>query len=30
MLPKAQVTTPLTVATTLGISRDTSVADTNL
>jgi hypothetical protein len=29
MPPKAQVTTPLTVATTLGTSRDTSIADTN-
>jgi hypothetical protein len=27
---KAQVTTPLTAATTLGTSRDTSIADTNL
>jgi hypothetical protein len=30
MLLKAQVITPLIVATTLGISRDTSIADTNL
>jgi hypothetical protein len=30
MLLKAQVITLLTVATTLGISRDTSIADTNL
>jgi hypothetical protein len=29
MLLKAQVTMPLTVATTLGISRDTSIVDTN-
>jgi hypothetical protein len=30
MPPKALVTTPLTVATTLGISGDTSIRDTNL
>jgi len=30
MPPKAPVTTPLTVATTLGISGDTSMRDTNL
>jgi hypothetical protein len=27
---KAQVTTPLIVVTTLGISRDASIVDTNL
>jgi hypothetical protein len=30
MLLKALVITPLIVVTTLGISRDTSIADTNL
>jgi len=30
MLPKAPVITPLTVATTLGLGEDTSIADTNL
>jgi hypothetical protein len=30
MPPKALVTTPLIVATALGISGDTSIADTNL
>jgi hypothetical protein len=30
MPPKALVTTPLTVATTLGISGDTSIKDTDL
>jgi hypothetical protein len=30
MLPKALVITPLTAVTTLGISRDISIADTNL
>jgi hypothetical protein len=30
MLPKAPVTTLLTVVTTLGISGDISIADTNL
>ena len=30
MPPKAPVTTPLIVVTTLGTSRDTSIGDTNL